>query len=308
MALTLTVCGQGANNIRLNEVMTNNQTSIQDEYGCCTPWVEIVNTSYSTYDIRGMYITTDRTTLDKTMSVPERMKHMSIIPDNDSRTTLSARQHVLFRLNSSPSKGAMHLNAKVDSLSPTWIAIFDGNAIDLIDSVTVPLLTANASYARKSDGSSKWVVRTGDAVTPGIDNFIQIEEPKLERLKRDDPHGLGITALCMGIVFLSLALLYAFFLIFGWTADRRSKLANVQPIKPVVQTAKKIEKVRQVTTNILQDGFETRGRDKEIYIAVISLALRQYANDIHDVESGIISIKPHHTEWSAHNTMINHNI
>ena len=129
-------------------------------------------------------------------------------------------------------------------------------------------------------------------ISHSMDSMASTATMKSDQLKLDDPHGFGISIMCMGIVFLCLALLYVFFLIFGWTADRRSKLANVQPIKPVVQTAKKIEKVRQVTTNI----------------AVISFALRQYANDIHDVESGIISIKPHHTEWSAHNTMINHNI
>ena len=123
---------------------------------------------------------------------------------------------------------------------------------------------------------------------------------KSDQLKIDDPHGFGISLLCMGIVFMCLALLYIFFLVFGWIADRRSKLASHQPIKPVIQTAKKIEKVRHVTTNILQDGFETHGRDKEIYIAVIAMALRQYADDMHDIESGVISIKPHHTIWNEH--------
>lgn len=123
---------------------------------------------------------------------------------------------------------------------------------------------------------------------------------KTEQLMHDDPHGIGITVMCMGIVFLCLLLLYMFFAIFGWVADRRSKLASTQPIKPVVSTAKKIEKVRQVTTNILQDGFSTRGRDKEIYVAVISMALKQYLDDVHDIESGIISIKPHQTEWNTY--------
>lgn len=126
------------------------------------------------------------------------------------------------------------------------------------------------------------------------------ETSKSEQLMHDDPHGFGITIMCMGIVFLCLALLYVFFLIFGWVADHRSKFAAVQPIKPVVTTAKKIEKVRQVTTNILQDGFSTRGRDKEIYVAVISMALQQYLDDVHDIESGIISIKPHQSDWNRH--------
>jgi len=304
-AVIVSVSAQGAKNIMLNEIMTVNTNSIQDEFGVHLPWVELVNTSFSTYNVRNMYITTDRSVLNKNMSVPERIKHMSVIPNGSSSTILQARQHVVLYLNSTPSKGILHLTAKAEPTKTLWIALYDGNAVDLIDSISVPILHENTSYARKNDGSEKWVTKAPMAVTPGIDNFIQVSESKADKLKRDDPHGIGITILCMGIVFMCLALLYIFFLIFGWVADRRNKLANVQPIKPVVQTAKKLEKVRQVTTNILQDGFETRGRDKEIYIAVISMALRQYLDDVHDVESGIISIKPRNTAWGAHNKFNN---
>ena len=122
-----------------------------------------------------------------------------------------------------------------------------------------------------------------------------------ERLKEVDPHGFGLTALCMGIVFLCLALLYVFFLVFGWVADRKARIAVTPPVKPVVTTAKKINKVRHITSNILQEGLELKGRDKEVYIAVISMALKQYLDDVHDVESGILTIKPSHSSWGAHN-------
>ena len=121
----------------------------------------------------------------------------------------------------------------------------------------------------------------------------------MARLKQDDPHGFGISILCMSVVFLCLALLFVFFKIFGFVADRQKKIAKVQPIKPIIQTGKKIEEVRQITKNILQDGLETRGRDKEIYIAVISMALMQYQEDVHDVESGVLTIKEHQSSWTA---------
>ena len=35
------VMGQGAKNIRLNEVLTNNTTSIQDEFGTRQAWIEL---------------------------------------------------------------------------------------------------------------------------------------------------------------------------------------------------------------------------------------------------------------------------
>ena len=50
--------------IKLNEVMTLNETSLIDEYGARNAWVEIANISHSTYNIRGMYLTTDRSVLD----------------------------------------------------------------------------------------------------------------------------------------------------------------------------------------------------------------------------------------------------
>lgn len=127
-----------------------------------------------------------------------------------------------------------------------------------------------------------------------------------QQMKVDDPYGLGITVMCMGVVFSCLALLYVFFKCFGFVADRRGKIAAKQPVKPVVKTAKKLNEVRHATSVILQDGLETKGRDKEVYIAVISMALKQYLDDVHDVESGILSIKPHETAWAAHTSFNNH--
>lgn len=48
------------------------------------------------------------------MSVPERIKRMSIIPNGEPRTNLGARQHLLFFCNSEPAKGALHLSVNID--------------------------------------------------------------------------------------------------------------------------------------------------------------------------------------------------
>ena len=69
-----TMMAQMDASIKLNEVMTVNEKSLIDEYGARNAWLEIANISFSTYNIRGMYVTTDRSVLDKKMSVPERVK------------------------------------------------------------------------------------------------------------------------------------------------------------------------------------------------------------------------------------------
>ena len=207
-----TVFGQGAKNIVINEVLTNNTASILDEFGEREAWIELENTSFTTYNIRGMYLTTDRSVLDQQMSVPDRIKRMSVIPSGDARTSLGGRQHIVFFAGSNPARGKLHLSLKVPMSEPVWIALYNGNAVELIDSVTVPALAADQSFARQG---KKWAVKSAQNVTPGTENFIKTDETKDAKLKREDPHGFGITLLAMGIVFTCLAVLFLFFTLFG---------------------------------------------------------------------------------------------
>lgn len=292
---------QGARNIKINEVLTNNTGSLQDEFGNRNAWVELANTAYSSYNVRGMYITTDRRVLDKSITIPQRIAMMSIIPSGDARTSLSAREHIVFYLGSNPASGTLHLSAAAVSDKPLWIALYDGNAADIIDSVTVPVLKPNMSYAREKDGAAVWRVMGEENVTPGIKNLIKTDETKIAKLKREDPYGLGITVLSMGIVFSCLALLYVFFRILGlFMAHKQAlkKAGKIQPIKAAVKTGEKLAETGHKTKVILKDGLQTAGIDKEIYIAVISMAIKQFEDDVHDIESNIITIKPHHTNWT----------
>lgn len=285
--------GQKAQNIKINEVLTVNIASVEDEFGQREAWIELANASFSTFNVRGMYLTTDRSVLNHEMSVPERIKKMSMIPNGDPRTNLTARQHLLFYCNSNATKGSMHLSVKLNAKKVNWIALYDGNATDLIDSVTVPALGDNQSYARIHDGAAQWQIKDSASVTPDINNYTRANESKIAKTKRQDPHGFVMTILCMGIVFSCLALLYVFFRILGIVMEHKAtakKVTDVQPIKAVVETGHK-------TNVLLKDGLQLKGIDKEIYIAVISMALKQYQDDVHDVESGIITIKPKVTNW-----------
>ena len=303
LAGTVLTFGQGARNIKINEVLTDNEGSLQDEYGKRNAWIELANTSFSTYDIRGMYITTDRRVLDKGLTVAQRTALMSCIPNGDGRTAMSAREHVVFFLNGNKAQGTLHLQAKAESGKPVWIALFDGNGVDLIDSISVPALAADQSYAMVRCGADGSVAKSPGSVTPGIENFVQANETKIAKLKREDPHGFGITVLSMGIVFFCLALLYAFFRILGiFMAHKQTikKAGKIQPIKAAVKTGEKIVETGHKTKVILKDGLQTGGIDKETYIAVIAMALKQYEDNVHDIESNIITIKPHHTNWNIY--------
>ena len=297
--------------IKLNEVMTSNSASLQDEYGQHKAWLEIENISHSTYNIRGMYLTTDRSVLDRKMSVPERQKRMSQIPNGDERTNLSGRQHLVLYLDSQPNLGALHLSVPVDATKPVWIALYNGNATQLIDSITVPVLQADQSYARiANNGNAKeWEVKSADRVTPGISNITTVSESKVEKFKREDPYGFGMALMAMGIVFFCLALLWIVFTLFGMLMrhiDTAKKVAHQQPIKPITKTVEKTIEVGHKTGVMLKEGLDTKGIDREVYMAVIGMALRQYEDDIHDVESGVITIRPKDTDWDDEYSQMTH--
>lgn len=302
----LPMFGQGAKNIRLNEVLTNNEASIVDEFGRRDAWIELENTSFSTFNVRGMYLTTDRSVLDKSMSAPERISRMCIIPNGEPKTSIGARQHLLLFCNSNPAEGKLHLSLPVPLSEPLWIALYNGNGVELLDSVSVPALAVNQSYARVN---GQWAVKAAEYVTPGIENFIETSETKVEKFKREDPHGFAMAIMAMGIVFTCLATLWIFFTLFGAVMNHietAKRVADKQPIKPIKKTVEKTIEIGHKTSNVLQEGFDKRGVDMEIYMAVIGMALSQYEDDVHDVESGVITIKSKDTDWDDEYTQMTH--
>ncbi|MBR6319253.1 MAG: OadG family protein [Prevotella sp.] len=301
-----TMFGQGAKNIVISEVLTNNTASIQDEFGRREAWIELENVSFTTYNVRGMFITTDRRVLDKSLSAPDRIKLMRMIPSGEDRTQIGGRHHLLLFANSNPADGKLHLALNVPMSEPVWIALYNGNGVELIDSVTVPALSADHSYARVK---GSWSVKAPEAVTPCIENTIEASASKIDQFKERDPYGFAMALMAMGIVFLCLALLWIFFTLFGMVMrhlDTAKKVANAQPIKPITKTVEKTVEMAHKTGNIMQEGLDKKGIDLEVYMAVIGMALKQYEDDVHDVESGVITIKPKDTGWDDEYSQMTH--
>ncbi len=294
---------QGAHDFKLNEVYVytpaccqgdstktcEQQASYVDEYGQPTSWIEIENISYSTHDIRNCFLTINPAVLDKTMSAPEREKLMSLIPAGDPRTSLAAKQRITFFADGHVNRGMLHLNFTLPVGEPFTIYFFDGNAVDLLDSVRVEALPAGSSYARVKD--AQWQVLEADKVTPNAPN-VAFSNDKIKEFKEKDPHGIAMTLMCMGVVFSCLILLFVFFHIFGWAMNRAAKLARVRAIRAIhEQAVRVVEMAKQGTT-------ETKGIDMETYAAVIGLALHEYFGGTHDLESGVLTINQTQTTWA----------
>jgi Na+-transporting methylmalonyl-CoA/oxaloacetate decarboxylase gamma subunit len=223
------------------------------------------------------------------MSAPEREKLMSLIPAGDPRTSLAAKQRITFFADGHVNRGTLHLNFTLPVGEPFTIYFFDGNAVDLLDSVRVEALPAGSSYARVKD--AQWQVLEADKVTPNAPN-VAFSNDKIKEFKEKDPHGIAMTLMCMGVVFSCLILLFVFFHIFGWAMNRAAKLARVRAIRAIhEQAVRVVEMAKQGTT-------ETKGIDMETYAAVIGLALHEYFGGTHDLESGILTINQTQTTWA----------
>lgn len=295
---------QGARDFKISEVYVAAPDSAccggegyRDEYGEVSSWIEIFNTSYTTHDIRSCHLTNNRAVLDKSLSTSERIAMMSPIPKGDARTNLTGKQRITFFADGNVNRGTLHVNFRLKPGVENFIALYDGNGVTLLDSVTVPAtLGRGESYARiyNADGDScSWVVANPEMVTPNAPNEVNgVQDDKVAEWKKSDPHGIAMTIISMGIVFLCLILLYVFFHVFGWILNRISMLNRVKSIRKIHESAAKL-------VVMAKEGTETKGIEMENYAAAIGLALYEYMGYMHDVESGVLTIQHHQTEWDS---------
>ena len=222
---------------------------------------------------------------------------MSLVPKGDERTNLTAQQRIVFFADGHTNLGTLHTNFTLKEGEENFIALFDGNGKTLLDSITVPPLAENQSYARVYDSDSEayvWMVLDAEEVTPGAPNAGQGKvQDKVAEFKEKDPYGIAMSIMAMGVVFGCLLALYVFFRLFGYAVTLVSKMARVRAIRAVRDQADK-------AAVMAKQGMETKGVDMKVYMAVIAMALRDYEEDVHDVESNVLTYHTEeHSEWNA---------
>lgn len=197
---------QTAADLRINEVMTLNDSSIVDEYGNHCGWIEIFNSSYNSVDIGGLFITDDIKNPTKSM-----------IAKGTPSTVIAPQGHIVLFATGGKSIGIQHLTFKINN-SKT-IALFDGNGRTLIDSVNLPKLDTNQVYSRLTDGSDTWTL--DNAPTPNSSNWFRPYIGNADPFKSLDPTGFGMTIIAMIVVLGSLFVLYLCFKLVGKISTRK---------------------------------------------------------------------------------------
>ena len=270
------------NKLLLNEVLVNNESNYQDDYGVHSAWIEIFNRSYGSADLAGCYL--------KFSSQPGDTATY-FIPKGDVLTLVKPRQHSLFWADGEARRGTFHTNFTLNPETQNWIGLYDSGR-NLLDQITIPagVLQANQSYARISDAAEKWEVKDGSAekyVTPSTNNKTIDSNAKMEKFEEHDSDGIGMSISAMSVVFCGLILLFIAFKIVGRVSVSLSK-RNAMKAKGITdkQEAKK-KKLGEAPGEIF---------------AAIAMAMYEMQSDVHDVEDTVLTItrvKRSYSPWSS---------
>ena len=109
----------------ISEVMVDNCTSVTDDFGEHSAWIEIFNTSQGTVNFAGCYFSDDLDNLTK-----------SPVTKGDNRTKVGPRQVALFFADGDSSKGTFYLNFELKKGSTLYLISNDGHTV--IDSIDIP--------------------------------------------------------------------------------------------------------------------------------------------------------------------------
>ena len=155
LLIGLTSCGEQKSNNKLvlNEILINNQSNFQDDYGLHSAWIEIFNKSFGSADLAACLL--------KVSSQPgDTVTYF--IPKGDILTLVKPRQHALFWADGEPNRGTFHTSFKLNPETANWVGLFDSGK-KLLDQIVVPAgaLGPTQSYARVSDGAAEWEVKSG---------------------------------------------------------------------------------------------------------------------------------------------------
>lgn len=257
---------QGLKDIRINEVLVDNRTSYVDDHGNHVGWIELHNTGYSSVNIGGAYLTVKQGDATRTYRIPK----------NDARTQIAPQGYVIFFADSTSNRGTFHTNFVLDETG--YIAFMDQGK-NVMDSVVYDV------KAQLPDVSIGWSFhpKTGDltfgplpGITPMQANETEEVMPAAEKFRQRDPSGAVMAITAMSVVFSALILLYLFFRTIGKTMNRATQKKEQKTAAPAAATAK--------TASASTD--QLIGEE----IAAIAIALRRYEEDLHDIESHVLTI------------------
>jgi len=148
--------------IYINELMAENNITINDNKGQKKDWIEIYNDKNDTIDLAG-YVFTDGYVVHR-------------IPSGNDSTKITPKGFKLFWADDDVNKGVLHLNFKL-SKQMDQIMLYAPDRFSLEDSITYTNQIGDISFGRIYDGAPQWTYFY--KTTPNASNVLRvIDEPE----------------------------------------------------------------------------------------------------------------------------------
>lgn len=282
-----TAMGQGLGDVRINEILVKNTNSYEDDFGHKVGWIELFNSGYASANPSGARL--------RLISGKDTTTYS--IPANDSRTLIAPQGYIIFFADGSDNKGTFYTNFTLDKgKGDITLQLVDQSGKKVIDEITynVKEQEDNISYGRKliinedgtDDGEYKYAKL--DHITPLQTNDTVERKKKSEEFQEEDPGGGQMAVIAMSVVFSALIMLFLAFHFLGkamkaQAKNKAKKAATVSGKSPAVS----VKKVDGLTGEM---------------IAAIAVAINMFEEELHDIESNVVTINKvarAYSPWSS---------
>ncbi len=290
-AICLSFAGfaQGLRDVKINEILVKNVDSYADDFGHKVGWIELYNSGYANANVAGAFLRFTQGGDTVTYRIPK----------NDARTNIPPQGYLIFFADGSSNKGTFHTNfvlnvtdsARLEMLIPMLdrLELLDQSGKVTIDSVEYDLniQADDVSFGRILNYDTEvFEYKKLSHITPLQTNETREPEPKSEVFRSQDPNGFAMAITAMSVVFSALLSLFLIFKCLGLVMQRGT-VKKEEKVKAVAPAAAKIN-----ASDDLQG--ET--------IAAIAVALKLYEEDLHDIESNVVTINKvarTYSPWSS---------
>ncbi|MBN2279608.1 MAG: CotH kinase family protein [Candidatus Marinimicrobia bacterium] len=128
-------------NLMINEVMSSNDTTIADEDGDASDYIELYNTGSTVFDLSGYYLTDDLSELKKWQF---------------GSVTLEAGEYLLvFASDKDIYDQYWHTNFKISASGED--VVLSNSSGTIVDQISVPESETDVAYGRETDGAANWI-------------------------------------------------------------------------------------------------------------------------------------------------------
>jgi hypothetical protein len=140
----------------INEIMSKNDTTIQDTDGDYSDWIELYNSGIAAIPLNGYYLTDDIQNLNKWP-----------IPNS---SIVGGGHKIIFASGKNLGNPELHSNFSISGSGESIYLVDNNNSI--IDSTLAIVIPQDLSYARIVDGDPNWIISS--TTTPDQSNITSI--------------------------------------------------------------------------------------------------------------------------------------